>query len=450
MKITQSKVKNMMSSIIVEVEESDYIEKVDAALKKYRKDAVIPGFRKGKTPMSIISKQYKVSIVVDEVNKMIQDQLYKHITDKKVRVLGSPMPMSSEEIDWVNSVDFKFEYEIGLAPEFDVKLSGKDSLDYYNIKAEEKLVDNYCTDIAKRYGKMSNPEVSEKGDMVFCAINQLDVNGVLMKNGISNDATVSIDVIEDKKNQKKFLGLKKDDNLTLNVVSTFTNQTDLAAMLNISADELKGLVSEDFQFTVKQVNRLAPSELNEELFAKVYKEESIKDVKIFKAKIKEEAENSFIVESDRMLKNDVVTFFVNKTKLKLPDEFLKRWLVKTSEKPLTMEQVEQEYDMYSKSLKWQLIENKILEEHEIKINNEDLLEHTKKMVAFQMKQYGQVSTDEKQLLDISENILKNDDERKKISDQLFDERTLVIYKEIFKLKNKSISYDDFVKLASEK
>ena len=450
MKITQSKVKNMMSSIIVEVEESDYIEKVDAALKKYRKDAVIPGFRKGKTPMSIISKQYKVSIVVDEVNKMIQDQLYKHITDKKVRVLGSPMPMSSEEIDWVNSVDFKFEYEIGLAPEFDVKLSGKDSLDYYNIKAEEKLVDNYCTDIAKRYGKMSNPEVSEKGDMVFCAINQLDVNGVLMKNGISNDATVSIDVIEDEKNQKKFLGLKKDDNLTLNVVSTFTNQTDLAAMLNISADELKGLVSEDFQFTVKQVNRLAPSELNEELFAKVYKEESIKDVKIFKAKIKEEAENSFIVESDRMLKNDVVTFFVNKTKLKLPDEFLKRWLVKTSEKPLTMEQVEQEYDMYSKSLKWQLIENKILEEHEIKINNEDLLEHTKKMVAFQMKQYGQASTDEKQLLDISENILKNDDERKKISDQLFDERTLVIYKEIFKLKNKSISYDDFVKLASEK
>ena len=450
MKITQSKVKKMMSSITVEVEESDYIGKVDTTLKKYRKDAVIPGFRKGKTPMSIISKQYKVSVVVDEVNKMIQDELYKHITDNKVRVLGSPMPMGSEEIDWVNSVDFKFEYEIGLAPEFDVKLGNKDSLNYYNITAQDKLVDNYCTDIAKRYGKMSNPEVSEKGDMVFCTISQLDVNGVLMENGISNDATVSIDVIVDKKNQKKFIGLKKDDHLILNVVSVFENKTDLAAMLNISAEELTGLVSEEFQFTVKQVNRLAPSELNPELFAKVYKEESIKDVKAFKAKIKEEAENSFIVESDRMLKNDVVTFFINKTKLKLPDEFLKRWLVKTSEKPLTMEQVEQEYDMYSKSLKWQLIENKILEEHEIKINNEDLLEHTKKMVAFQMKQYGQPSTDEKQLLDISENILKNDDERKKISDQLFDERTLVIYKEIFKLKNKSISYDDFVKLASEK
>jgi trigger factor len=151
-----------------------------------------------------------------------------------------------------------------------------------------------------------------------------------------------------------------------------------------------------------------------------------------------------------MLKNDVVTFFIKKTKLNLPDEFLKKWLVKTSENPLTIEQVEKEYDMYSKSLRWQLIENKVLEEYEIKINNEDLLNHTKKMVAFQMKQYGQPSTDEKQLIDISENILKNEEERKKISDQLFDEKTLVIYKENFKLKNKAITYDDFVKLASEK
>ena len=400
--------------------------------------------------MSIISKQYKVSIVVDEVNKMIQDHLYKYITDNKVRVLGSPMPISNEEVDWVNSVDFKFEYEIGLAPDFDVKLSGKDVLNYYNITAEDKLVDNYCTDIAKRYGKMTNPEVSKEGDMVFCSINQLDVHGVVMKNGISNDATVSIDVIKDKKNKKKFIGLKKEDKLILNVVNIFKNQSDLAAMLNISAEELKNIISEDFQFTVKQVNRLTPSPINQELFTKVYKDESIKNAKDFRSKIKEEAENSFIIESDRMLKNDVVTFFINKTKLKLPDDFLKRWLVKTSEKPLTMEQVEKEYDMYSKSLKWQLVENKILEEYEIKINNEDLLEHTKKMVGFQMKQYGQSSTDEKQLVDISENILKNDDERKKISDQLFDEKTLVIYKEIFKLKNKSISYDDFVKLASEK
>jgi len=224
----------MMATLIVEINEADYIGKVDSALKKYRKDAVIPGFRKGKTPMSIISKQYRTSTVVDEVNKMMQDNLYKHITDNKVRVLGSPLPISNSEVDWVNEVDFKFEYEIGLAPEFDVKLNGKDSLTYYKITAENKLIDNYCNDIAKRYGKMSNPEVSVEGDMIFCSINQLDLNGELVEKGISNDATVSMDVIIDKKIKNKFIGIKKEDVLVLNVNSVFSNKTDLAAMLNIS------------------------------------------------------------------------------------------------------------------------------------------------------------------------------------------------------------------------
>ena len=440
----------MISTLVVEVSESDYIENVANVLKKYRKDAVVPGFRKGKTPMSIIEKQYKTSVVVDEVNKMLQDNLYKHITDNKIRVLGSPLPKSSVDIDWVNNTDFVFEYEIGLAPEFDVTISSKDKLTYYNIKADTKLVDGYCDDIAKRYGKMSNPTESIDGDLVFCAINQLDVNGEIMINGISNDATVSMDVIEDKKVKKKFIGLKSGDQLTLNVLSVFKNHSDLSAMLKITSDQLHDLTSDSFEFTVKQINRLAPSEFNKELFDKVYSDGSVTNVKEFKQKVTEEAEKSFVVESDRMLKNDVVLYLVNKVKLEMPDEFLKRWLVQTSEKPLTLEQVESDYHMYSKSLKWQLLENKILEHNEVKVNNEDLLSFTKELVERQMKQYGQASSDEKQILDIAENILKNEDERKKISEQLFDEKTLSIYKKSFKLNEKSISYDDFVKLATEK
>jgi trigger factor len=450
MKITQSKVKKMISTLTVEVSESDYIESVTNVLKKYRKDAVVPGFRKGKTPMSIIEKQYKTSIVVDEVNKMLQDNLYKHITDKKIRVLGSPLPKSSVEIDWVNNVDFVFEYEIGLAPEFDVKISSKDKLTYYNIKADTKLVDGYCNDIAKKYGKMSNPNESIDGDLVFCSINQLDVNGEVMINGISNDATVSMDVIEDKKVKKKFIGLKSGDQLTLNVMSVFLNHSDLSAMLKITHDQLHALTSDSFEFTVKQINRLSPAEFNKELFDKVYSDGSVTNVKEFKQKVTEEAEKSFVVESDRMLKNDVVLYLVKKVKLEMPDEFLKRWLVQASEKPLTLEQVESDYHMYSKSLKWQLLENKILETNEVKVNNEDLLIFTKELVEKQMMQYGQASSDEKQILDIAENILKNEDERKKISEQLFDEKTLSIYKKSFKLNEKSISYDDFVKLATEK
>ena len=450
MKITQSKAKKMMANIKIEVSENDYSEKVNDVLKKYKKDAVVPGFRKGKTPMSIIEKQYKTSIVVDEVNKILQDSLYKHITENNLKVLGSPMPLTDNEIDWKNNTDFVFEYEVGLAPDLSIKISQKDKLTYYNIKADDKLIENYCNDIAKRYGKMTNPSESIAGDLVYCLIQQLDATGEIDASGISNEATVSIDSIKDKKFQKQFIKIKADDILKLNVKEVFTNKADLAAMLKVSQGELENLESNQFQFKVIRINRLAPAELNKDLFDKVYTEKNVKSLKEFKAKIKEEAEKSFVMESDRMLKNDVVLYLVEKVKFDLPDDFLMRWLVKSSEKPLTLDQVKIDYPNYSKSLKWQLIENKILEDNDVKITNDDLISFTKDLVKRQMQQYGQANTDDKQLSDIAENILKNEDERKKISNQLFDEKTLIIYKDLFKLNQKSISYDDFVKLATEK
>jgi len=450
MNLTQSKAKDLMATITVDVVANDYTEKVDKVLKDYRKTAEVPGFRKGKTPMGIINKKYRTSVVVEEVNKLIQDELYKHITEEKVRVLGSPMPLEDTKIDWENDVDFKFVYEIGLAPEFDVKITAKDKLDYQKIKADAKLVDGYCADIAKRYGKMSNPEVSEEGDLVFCSINQLDVDGNVMENGIKNEATVSMDYITDKKIKKQFIGVKADDVIAVNVMKAFTNHSDLGAMLSVSHEAIHNLTSEEFQFTIKNINRLAPADLNVELFDKVYGEGAVKDVKEFRAKIQAEAEGQFVGESDRMLKNDVVTYFVEKLKLQMPDDFLKRWLVQTSEQPITMEMLETEYDMYSKSLQWQLIENKILENYEIKVSQDDILAHTKKLIGMQMKQYGQPEGDDAQLTEIATGILKKEEERKKIYDQIFDEKTLAVYKENFKLTENSISYDDFVKLASEK
>ncbi|MDB0027406.1 trigger factor [Flavobacteriales bacterium] len=450
MKLTQSKAKDLMATITVEVKAADYSERVKKVLKDYRKTAEVPGFRKGKTPMGIINKKYRTSVIVEEVNKMLQDELYKHITAEKVRVLGSPMPIDEKPIDWQNDEDFTFEYEVGLAPEFDVKITTKDKLNYYKIKADSKLVDGYCNDIAKRYGKMSNPEASVEGDLIFCTIEQLDVDGNVMENGIKNDATVAMDYIADKKIKKQFIGVKMDDLITVNVMKAFTNHSDLGAMLNVDHSVIHNLTSEEFQFTVKNVNRLEPAELNVELFDKVYGSGAIKDEKEFKAKVKSEAEAQFVVESDRMLKNDVVTYFVDKLKLAMPNEFLKRWLVQTSKQPITMEMLETEYDMYAKSLQWQLIENKILENHSIKVTQDDVLAHTKVLISAQMKQYGQPEGDDKQLTDIATNILKNEEERKKVYDQIFDERTLAVYKEKFKLTEKSVSYDEFVKLASEK
>ena len=450
MKLTQSKAKDLMATITVEVKAEDYSERVEKVLKDYRKTAEVPGFRKGKTPMGIINKKYRTSVIVEEVNKMLQDELYKHITAEKVRVLGSPMPIDEKPINWQNDEDFTFEYEVGLAPDFDVKITAKDKLNYYKIKADSKLVDGYCNDIAKRYGKMSNPEASVEGDLIFCTIEQLDVDGIVMDNGIKNDATVAMDYIADKKIKKQFVGVKTDDLITVNVMKAFTNHSDLGAMLNVDHAAIHNLTSEEFQFTVKNVNRLEPAELNIELFDKVYGPGAIKDEKEFKAKVKLEAEAQFVGESDRMLKNDVVTYFVDKLKLAMPNEFLKRWLVQTSEQPITMEMLETEYDMYAKSLQWQLIENKILENHSIKVTQDDVLAHTKVLISAQMKQYGQPEGDDKQLTDIATNILKNEEERKKVYDQIFDERTLVVYKENFKLTEMSVSYDEFVKLASGK
>ena len=450
MKLTQSKEKDLMATITVEVAAADYTEKVDKVLKDYRKTADVPGFRKGKTPMGIINKKYRTSVIAEEVNKLLQDELYKHISTEKVRVLGSPMPIDETPIEWGNTEDFIFKYEVGLAPEFDVKITAKDKLNYYKIKADTKLVDGYCTDIAKRYGKMSNPEVSVEGDLIFCAISQLDVDGNVMSNGISNEATVSMEYIADAKIKKQFVGVKKDDVLKINVMKAFTNHSDLGSMLNISHDALHNLTSEEFQFTVKNINQLAPAELNTELFDKVYGVGTVKDVKEFKAKVRAEAEGQFVGESDRMLKNDIVTYFIEKLKLKMPDDFLKRWLVQTSEQPITMEILATEYDMYAKSLQWQLIENKILENYDVKVTQDDVLNQAKKLIGSQMKQYGQPEGDDAQLNNIAENILKNEEERKKIYDQIFDERTLVVYKENFKLTEKNITYDEFVKLASGK
>jgi len=450
MKITKTNINDLQASLKVVVTPEDYQEKVDKILTDYRKTAEVPGFRKGKIPKGMIKKKYGTAVLVDEVNKLLQEELYKYITEEKVKVLGSPMPNNSQEVDWENDTTFNFDFEIGLAPDLDVKITKKDKVNYYKIEADKKIVDQYSNDIAKRFGKMSNPEVSKDGDLVFCEIVQLDVDGNVMNNGVRNEATVSMDFIADKKIKKQFIGVKSGDSFKVNVMKAFTNHADLSAMLNITHEQLHDLTSEEFQFTVKTISNLIPAELNEELFEKVYGKDSVKTEKEFKSRIKEEAEKSYITESDRMLKNDVVSYLIDKIKFEMPDEFLKKWLVQTSEQAVTLEQIESEYDMYQKSLRWQLIENNILENFDVKVEASEVEHQTASLIAMQMQQYGQPVPEQDKMNEIVASILMKEDERKKVYDQLYDQKTLEIYKENFKLTEKAISYDDFVKLASEK
>ena len=450
MKITQENTSDLQALLKVEVTPEDYQQKVDKILKDYRKNTEIPGFRKGKVPMGIIIKKYRIPVLVDEVNKILQSELYKYISDEKVKVLGSPIPVEGNQIDWENNSTYHFNFEIGISPEIDVNISKKDKLTYYKIEADNKTIDTYANDIAKRFGKMSSPEISSEGDLVFCEIAQLDDKDNLLKDGIRNEATVSMDFISDKKVKKQFIGLKKDDVLKINVIQAFNNSSDLSAMLNISKKELSSLSSDEFRFTVKNISNIEPANMDKELFDKVYGKDSVKTEKQFKSRIKDESEKSYIVESDRMLKNDVVNYLLNKVVFDLPDEFLKKWLVHTSEKPITSEQIEAEYDMYSKSLRWQLIENSIIKSFNLKVDSNEVEDHTKKLISRQMSQYGQPIPEDKKMNEIVSNILAKEDERKKIYDQLYDIKTLEVYKDNFKITEKAISYPDFVKLASEK
>ena len=446
MNITQEKIDALNAKLKVQLSSEDYQEKVEAVIVNYRKTASIPGFRKGKVPMGQVKKMIGKSVLVDEVNKLLQEAIYKHITENKVEVLGNPLPLTSE-VDWDNATDFEFEYEMGLAPEFKVTLDKKSKFDYLQIVADKKMVDHYVTDMAKRYGKMTQPEKSEKTDLMMGEFTQLDGEGNALEGGINHTSSLALDIIQDKKAQKALVGLTDGDEVKLHITKDFSN--DAHHMLNIKKEELETLDA-DFTFKVNKISRMEPADMTQDLFDKVFGKDTVKSEKEFKAKVKEEVEKSFEGESDNKLKNDVILHLIKKTKLSLPDTFLKKWLVATNEQGLTEEQVEQEYEQYSKSLKWQLIENKIIKDNELEVKNEDVISHTKELIVSNFAQYGQPAPEDKKLEEIAVQVLGNEEERKKVYNQLYDVKTMSLYKEKFSLKNKEVTYDEFVKLASEK
>ena len=445
MNITQERIDDLNALLKVQISAADYQDKVEAVIKNYRKTANIPGFRKGKVPVGQIKKMYGKAILVEEVNKLIQEAIYNYITENKIEVLGNPLPTTTD-LDWDNTTDFNFEFEMGLSPAFEVNMDKKSKFDYYKIEADKKMVDHYTSDMAKRYGSMTNPEKSEKADLIMGEFTQLDSEGNVLEDGINHSASVALDIVSDKKAQKVLTGVTKDDEVVVKITNKFSS--DVAHMLNISKEDAENLNS-DFRFKIKSINRMTPAEMNQDLFDKVFGKDEVKNEKEFKAKIKEEVEKSFVGESDNKLKNDVILHLIDKVNLELPDTFLKKWLVQTNENGLTAEQVEAEYEQYSKSLKWQLIENKIIKDNDLEVKNEDVVAHTRELIVQNFAQYGQPAPEDKKLDEIAAQVLTNEEERKKVYNQLYDAKTLMLYKEKFKLTEKTVTYDEFVKLASE-
>ncbi|NCP45484.1 MAG: trigger factor [Flavobacteriales bacterium CG18_big_fil_WC_8_21_14_2_50_32_9] len=450
MNITQEKIDDLNAVIKVQLKEEDYQDKIDTQLKEYRKKASIPGFRKGNVPMGMIKKMVGTNLLVEELNKILSDSLQNYLINEKLDVLGNPLPKMEDEekIDWENQKEFEFKYEVGLAPSFKLDKLDKFKFEIYKIKVSDKDVQKYVDDLARRYGKMTNPEVAEAGDMLFGKFEELDATGNSKEGGINHSSVIIIKSVTDKKLQKELVGAKKGDTFKVNPKSVSEHQTDQAEALGVDVSQLKSIISQ-FNYTVEKVNRVIPTELNQELFDKVFGPETVKSEKEFRAKIAEELNKGLLVDSENKFINDVQEELLKSLNLKLPDAFLKKWIVASNEKPISSEQIEAEYDQYAKGLKWQLIKNKIIELNDVKVAAEEVVDYTKGLLMQQMQGMGMGDIDDERLSETANNVLQNQEEARRIYEMLYDSKLKDIYKSTFKLKEKEIDYENFVSLVNK-
>jgi len=436
MNITKEQIDDLNAVVTVAITKDDYQDKVDKILKDYRKQANIPGFRKGQVPLGLIKKQYGKSILVDEVNKLLQDNLNKYLTEEKLDVLGNPLPKQRDNFDWDNE-ELAFEFELGLAPDFKVSLDTKKPITRYKIVADKKMVNEQVERMQKQYGKLvSKTEVSKKDEVIGTFKNDDEE--------IDNKATLELEKIKSKKSLETLKGKKVGDSITVKTKGLFKEDYLLSSVLGVSQEKAKDLNIE-VTFTIAEINEREPAELNQELFDKLFGEGKITSEKEMKERIKEDTEKQFEQQADQKLLNDVTEYFIDNTKFELPSEFLTKWIQMTGEEPLTEDQANAEYEKSEKGLRYQLIEGKIIQENGIQLQLEELKEFAKGFIRSQMAQFGQLNPKEEELDTIAARVLGNQDEAKRLSEQLMSQKLLNLYKEKANLKTKEMNYEDFIK-----
>lgn len=436
MNITRENVDALNAVVKVDIAKEDYSHKVDKILSDYRKTANIPGFRKGHVPMGMVKKQYGKAVLVDEVNKLLQDALNKYLTEEKLDVLGQPLPKPQDDIDW-DADGFSFEFELGLAPEFDVNLKSKKTITHYHIVADDKMIDEQIERIQKQYGKLVPQDTVEKDSEITGTYKNEEKE-------IDNTVTLTLDKFKGKTTAKQFVDAKVGDVITLKTKGLYKDDHELMHALKVSHEEAHDL---DIQvtFTITEINKRELADLDQELFDKLFADKSVTSVTELKAKIKEDAEKQFVQQSDQKLLNDVTEYLVENTKFDLPAEFLTKWMQTAGEKEMDEAQAKEEYEKSEKSLRYQLIEGKLIEENDVKVTMDDIKNHARDMIKAQMAQFGQMNPSDKELDDIAARVLSNQDEARRISEQLVSQKLLNVYKEKANLKAKELSYDKFVK-----
>lgn len=435
MNITRNNVDALNAVITIDLVKADFEGKVENVLKDYKKNASIPGFRKGQVPMSLVKKQYGQAVLFEEVNKLLQDNLSNYLNDEKIDILGNPIPVA-KDIDW-DADTLSFDFELGLAPEFTVDLAAGKDLTKYQIVADDEMINEQVEYIQKQYGKLVSKEKSEEGDDIRVKVSNEE-------EGISNETTINVSDIRTKTNQKKFIGKKVGDVVVISTKGLFEDEHKLMNVLNVDHDKVHGLDVE-VSFTIEEVSTQEKAELNQEFFDKLFGEGKVTSEEELRNRIKEDAEKQFAQQAEQKFMNDVVETLVEKTTFDLPKEFLVKWLQTVGETQLTSEQAEEEYVKSENGLRYQLIEGKIIADNEMQITFDEIKDYTSGLIKDQMAQFGQLEPSEDDVTNIVSRVLSNQEEVKRISEQLMNDKMIKLFGEKVNAQTKEVNYKDFVK-----
>lgn len=449
MNITEEKLSEQNALLKIEIEKKDYSTQYDTALKDYRKKMSLPGFRAGKVPLGVVKQRIGKSLLAEELNKVLNEKIQGYITDNKLKVLGNPIPVEDhpDQGDWENPSSFEFVYELGLAPELDVEISKADTFTYYTIEVDDTIIDKQVKGIARRYGKMSESEVATENDMLIGDFVELDEDDVIKVGGIMNQGTISLEFI-DEKEAEKFIDKKVGDEVVVDPHKIARGHDDLGKMLDISHEAVHSIAT-NFKFIIREIKHLEPAELNQEFFDKVFGEGVVKDEEEFRAKIADEMKIGFADDQDRLFKRDITKQLIEKYNPSLPDSFLKKWIKMTNEKPLTVEEIENDYNSYKTGLQWQLIFNSLIDKKEISVEEEDVIERTKALLVSQFKQYGMPAPADEELRASALKVLSKQEESRKVYDMLYDEKLNEYIRENATVTESEVAYDKFVEMASQ-
>ena len=452
MKVTFENPDKVNGLMTITVEEADFKENVEKTLKNYRKKANIPGFRPGQVPMGMIRRQVGTSVKVDEINKLVGQEIYKYVQENKIQMLGDPLPSDKQQpVDVEKDAPYTFVFDIAVAPEFEIKLNGHDKVDYYTIKVDDKLIDQQVEMYASRGGHYDKVEKYEDNDMLKGDLRELDADGNTKEGGITVEAAIMLPNYIKVDDQKKlFEGCKLGDIITFNPKKAYPeNNGEISSLLKISREEAENITA-DFSFQITEISRYVKADVNQDLFDQVFGKDVVKDEKEFRERIAEGMKAQFAVDSDFRFIYDLRAHCEKKIgKLTYPDALLKRIMLQNN-KDKGEEFVEKNYDLSVKELTWHLIKEQLVRDNNIKVEDADIKEAAKEAARAQFAQYGMNNVPDEYLENYANDMLKKKEYVDNLVDRSIDRKLTEVMKGVVKLNPKEVTLDEFNKMMEEK